>query len=88
VSSISKPVYQSWGGTLRFGNVAEEKTEKGWKFYKVDWVDDELHERAIASMLSLRRGTYDANHEWHRTDHVNFFEPDEMISTINKLEVE
>ena len=88
MSSISKPVYQSWGGTLRFGNVAEEKTEKGWTFYKVDWVDDGLHERAIASMLSLRRGTYDANHEWHRTDHVNFFEPDEMISTINKLEVE
>ena len=87
MSSISKPVYQSWGGTLRFGNVAEEKTERGWKFYKVDWVDDELHERAITSMLSLRRGTYDASHEWHRTDHVRFFEPDEMISTINKLEV-
>ena len=86
MSSISKPVYQSWGGTLRFGNVAEEKTEKGWTFYKVDWVDDELHERAITSMLSLRRGTYDPSPEWHRTDHIRCFEPEGMISRINKLE--
>jgi len=67
--------------------VAEEKTEKGWTFYKVDWVDDELHERAIASMLSLRRDEHDSSHEWHRTDHVRFFEPEKMISRINMLEV-
>ena len=87
MSSISKPVYQVWGTTLRFGNVAEEKTEKGWKYYKVDWVDDEAHEQATQWMLSLRGDTYDSSYEWHRTDHVRFFEPEEMISRINKLEV-
>ena len=87
MSSISKPVYQVWGTTLRFGNVAEEKTEKGWKFYKVDWVDDETHEQAVQWMLSLRGDDYNPDHEWYRTDHVRFFEPEEMISRINKLEV-
>jgi len=87
MSSISKPVYQVWGTTLRFGNVAEERTERGWKFYKVDWVDDEAHEQATQWMLSLRGDTYDPSHEWHRTDHIRFFEPEEVISRINKLEV-
>ena len=57
------------------------------KYYKVDWVDDGAHEQAIQSMLSLRRDEYDPSHEWHRGDHINFFEPEDMIRRINMLEV-
>jgi len=88
MSRLGRPVYKVWGTTLRFGNVAEEKTERSWKYYKVDWVDDGAHERATQWMLSLRGDTYDESHEWHRGDHVRFFEPEEMISRINMLEDE
>ena len=87
MSDINKPVYQFWSRTLRFGRIAEEKKEGLWKYYKVNWVDDEAHEQAISSMLKLRRDEYDPSHEWHRTDKVNFFEPEELVSRINKLEV-
>ena len=87
MSDINKPVYQFWSRTLRFGNVAEERTERGWKYYKVNWVDDGLYEQTIANMLSLRRDEYDPSHEWYRRDHINFFEPESMIKRINMLEV-
>ena len=88
MSRLGRPVYKVWGNTLRFGNVAEERTARSWKYYKVDWVDDGAHEQAIQSMLSLRRDEYDPSHEWHRGDHINFFEPEDMIRRINMLEVE
>jgi len=50
-------------------------------------VDDELHEQATQWMLSLRGDEYDSQYEWYRTDHIRFFEPEEMISRINMLEV-
>ena len=78
-------VYQAWSGTLRFGNVAEERTERGWKYYRVDWVDDELYEHATHYMLGLRNDEYDPKYEWHRSDHVRLFDPDEFIEAINKL---
>ena len=87
MSRLGRPVYKVWGNTLRFGNVAEERTERSWKYYKVDWVDDGAHEQAIQSMLSLRRDEYDPSHERHRGDHINFFEPEDMIRRINMLEV-
>ena len=87
MSRLGRPVYKVWGNTLRFGNAAEERTERSWKYYKVDWVDDGAHEQAIQSMLSLRRDEYDPSHEWHRGDHINFFEPEDMIRRINMLEV-
>ena len=87
MSRLGRPVYKVWGNTLRFGNVAEERTERSWKYYKVDWVDDGAHEQAIQSMLSLRRDEYDPSHEWHRGDHINFFEPEDLIRRINMLEV-
>tara|TARA_Y100000310_G_scaffold129663_1_gene128816 strand:- start:318 stop:542 length:225 start_codon:yes stop_codon:yes gene_type:complete len=73
-----KSVYQAWSGTIRFGNVAEERTERGWKYYRVDWVDDEPYERAALN--------FDPSYEWHRRDHVRFFNPEELIKTINRLE--
>ncbi len=87
MSDINRPVYQFWSRTLRFGNVAEERTERGWKYYKVNWVDDGAYKQAIQSMLSLRRDEYDPSHEWYRRDHINFFEPESMIKRINMLEV-
>ena len=88
MSDINKPVYQYWARTLRFGNVAEERTERGWTYYKVNWVDDGKYESAIQNMLELRRDEYDSDYEWHRRDHIRFFEPEDMIKKINMLEVE
>ena len=88
MDNIGKPVYLYRNKSLRFGIVTEKKQEKNWNYYKVKWVGDEAHEQAISSMLKLRRDEYDPSHEWHRTDKVNFFEPKELVSRINMLEVE
>jgi hypothetical protein len=82
---MSRSVYQIYGGMLRFGNVKEEKIENGWKFYKIDWVDDEAYNASVANKLFLRREEYNPEWDWYRTDKVNFFDPDEMISRINML---
>lgn len=85
MSDINRPVYKVWGNTLRFGNVAEERTERGWTYYKVNWVDDGRYESAIQNMLELRRDEYDSDYEWHRRDHIRFFEPEDMIQKIDMV---
>ena len=75
---INKPVYQVWANTLRFGVVTEEKIEKNWKYFRVRWVMDDAYRQAIKSMLELRSEEYDPNHEWHRRDHLVFYDPQEL----------
>ena len=88
MDNIGKPVYLYRGKSLRFGIAIEKKQERNWNYYKVKWVDNEQHEEAINHMLKLRSDEYDASFEWYRTDKINFFNPKNMIATINKLEVE
>ena len=87
MSKLGKPVYKVWSRRLRFGNVIEERNEKGWSYYKVNWVKDGEYERSIQDMLKLRGEEYDPKYEWYRRDHINFFEPDKVVARINKLEV-
>ena len=86
MSFIGKPVYKVWAvNGLRFGKVAEEKIENGRKYVRVDWKDDEAHEMDIKRVVKLRYIEYDKEHEWHRIDHVKFFDPLKMAATLGKL---
>ena len=86
MSFIGKPVYKVWAtNALRFGNVTAEKTKDGWKYVRDDWKDDEAHEMDIKRVVKLRNIEYDKEHEWHRIDHVKFFDPLKMAATLGKL---
>ena len=67
---INKPVYQVWSNTLRFWIVAEERMEGHWKQYRVEWVMDEAYEQVKEE---------DPNHEWHRCDHLVFYDPQQLL---------
>jgi len=80
----NKSVWSKFGGSLRFGNVKEEKIEKGWKFLKINWMDDEAYEASI-SWKSKMRGGRDFTKTWYRIDEVKVFTPAKMIGTLKKL---
>ena len=70
----NKSVWTKFGTILRFGNVKREKMENGWKFYSVEWLDDDAREEAE-----------DFVKKWYRVDEVNVFQPDKTIETLKKL---
>ena len=86
MSFIGKAVYKIWAtNALLFGNVTAEKTKDGWKYVRVDWKNDEAYKMDVTRVVKLRNVEYDKEHEWHRIDHVKFFNPLEMVETLGKL---
>ena len=83
----NKSVWTKHGTSLRFGRVEEEKIEGGWKFYSVEWFDDEKYEEADAWSAWLHRSESpeDFVKKWYRVDEVNVFQPDKTIETLRKL---
>ncbi len=43
---IGKPVWQAWGGILRWGIIKESIKKGKWKYYNIEWVDDEIYRGA------------------------------------------
>ena len=86
MSFIGKPVYKVWAtNALRFGNVAEEKTENGRKYVRVDWKDDSAYQMDVKRVTELRNINYDSNHEWDYVGNIKVFDPSKMICTLTKL---
>ena len=64
MSFIGKPVYKVWAtNALRFGNVAEEKTENGRKYVRVNWKDDVDYQMDVKRVIEFRKVEYDSSHE-------------------------
>ena len=83
----NKSVWTKFGTILRFGNVKREKMENGWKFYSVEWLDDDAREEADAwrSWLQRSENPEDFVKKWYRVDEVNVFQPEETIETLRRL---
>ena len=80
----NKSVWKRHGTILRFGRVEEEKSEGGWKFYSVGWVDDDVYEENMRWAEKMRPGE-DFTKKWYRVDEVNVFQPGKTIETLRKL---
>ena len=81
---IGKTVWRTFGdNTLRFGTVVEEKTEGGWKFVRVDWVDDHEFKMARQRLIELRG--IDSRSDWDRVDKVAVFNKEELLNKIQKV---
>ena len=81
---IGKSVYHVWDSrNIRFGSVVDEKMEGAWKYLLVAWVDDEFFE---ASKKEVTNPKETPNYpDWYRIDNVKVFEPDDMMSSLQKL---
>tara|TARA_R110000824_G_C14860906_1_gene641177 strand:+ start:339 stop:587 length:249 start_codon:yes stop_codon:yes gene_type:complete len=81
---IGKTVWRTFGhSSLRFGTVIEEKMSDGWKFVRVDWVDDHEFQMDRQRLIDLRG--VDCRSDWDRIDKVSVFNKEEMFNKINKL---
>ena len=85
---IGKSVYMIWSANgLRFGSIAEQKTENSWTFFRINWQDDEEYQSATKWKSQLRNTTYfEPDLVWYRCDKVRIIHnPDKMANTISKL---
>ena len=81
---VGKTVWAPYGNTgFRCGTVVEEQMCDGWKYVKVDWVDDHEFKMDRQRLIDLRGK--DCRSDWSRIDKVNVFDKETMISKINKL---
>lgn len=84
---IGKAVWQSWGGTLRWGVIRKSFVENRWRYYNIDWIDDEAYKGAQKDRTRLL-GSSAAGYEIYqpvRCDHVNLADLDKINNTVKKL---
>ena len=81
---IGKTVWRTFGNTgFRCGTVVEEQMCDGWKYVRVDWVDDDEFKMDRQRLINLRGK--DWRSDWSRIDKVKVFDKEVMINKINKL---
>ena len=81
---IGKTVWRTFGNTgLRFGTIVEEKQCDGWKYVRVNWVDDHGFEMDRQRLVNLRGE--DFRSDWSRIDKVHVFDKQKILNKINKL---
>ena len=84
MSMIGKTVWRTFGdNTLRFGTVLEEQECEGWKYVRVDWVDD--HEFKMARQRLIKLRGVDSRSDWDRVDKVAVFNKEELLNKIQKV---
>ena len=81
---IGKSVYHVWDSrNIRFGSVVDEKMEGAWKYLLVAWVDDNIFEDSKKEVTNPKETP---NYpDWYRVDNIKFFEPEDMMSSLQKL---
>ena len=79
MSLIGKSVYHIHDvNKIQFGNVIEEKTDKTWKWVKINWTN--------GSPTNIYNSpTVDIQTDWFRIDTIQVFEPSEMINKLQNL---
>ena len=70
MSNIQKRVYRVWSDTLRHGEIVEEKLERGWKYFRIRWMNDSVYENLCNNS--------EPDNEWYRTDHVVIYNPSKL----------
>ena len=51
---IGKAVWQAWGGSLRWGIIESVSRKDRWKYYNINWIDDEAFKRAGGKHRAFR----------------------------------
>jgi len=85
---IGKAVWQSWGGTLRWGIIKSSLRKDKWKYYNIDWIDDEAYKGAQEDRTRLL-GESGKGYEIYqpvRCDHVKFADLSAIQTTVKKLQ--
>jgi hypothetical protein len=79
MSLVGKSVYHIHGvNQIQFGNVVDEKSEKTWKWVKVNWLNGQP-----TNMYNSPSSNPDTN--WFRIDTIRVFEPKDMIDDLQTL---
>ena len=79
MSLIGKSVYHIHDvNKIQFGNVIDEKSEKTWKWVKVNWLNG-------ARSNIYDSPSFDTNANWFRIDTIRVFEPQDMICDLQAL---
>jgi hypothetical protein len=85
MKDIGTNVWATFGGTLRFGTIIEERVEdNGWRYVRCKWVDDHKFEADRAMVLQLRH--YDKYSDWYRVDKIHALDTKNIIGSLSKLE--
>ena len=87
---IGKPVWQAWGGILRWGIIESVLRKDGWKYYNIDWIDDEVYEgsQQYRKELMGESGKDYQIYQPVRCDHVKIADLESIAASVKKLQNE
>jgi hypothetical protein len=83
-------VWQAWGGILRWGIIKESIKKGKWKYYNIEWVDDEIY-RGAQEYRTKILGKSGEGHEIYppvRCDHVQLADLETISTAVKKLQKE
>ena len=85
---IGKAVWQAWGGTLRWGIIKSILRKDKWKYYNIDWIDDEAFKRAGEDRTRLlgEKGKGYQIYQPVRCDHVKIADLESIDISVKKLQ--
>lgn len=77
-------VWSGYGGLLRVGSVKSQRLdETGWKYYTIDWYDDEEYQSAQNSFYSFNpNGNYGLDE--FKSGMINKIEPERLLSILKQ----
>ena len=79
MSLIGKSVYHVHDvNKIQFGNVVDEKSEKTWRWVKVNWLN-------AAPTNIYNSPSFNTDTNWFRIDTIKVFEPQDMIYDLHAL---
>ena len=87
---IGKAVWQAWGGILRWGIIKGILRKDRWKYYNIDWIDDEAYEgsQQYRKELMGERGKDYQIYQPVRCDHVKIADLESIDASVKKLQEE
>ncbi len=87
--NLGEAVFQNYGGLHRYGKVIEVKENlkgDGWKWVKVDWVDDDRYENSQRWKANMRGEHPDYFiPEYYRSDDLQTINLNDAIHTLLRL---
>lgn len=84
MNHIGRAVTQKYGSILRFGIVMGQEEVDSWTHLRVKWANDKVQEHAVAWRNKLTNRDY--TRKLYRVDTVLFIEPDEIVSSLEKIQ--
>jgi hypothetical protein len=85
---IGKAVWQSWGGTLRWGIIKSSLRKDKWKYYNIDWINDDVFKgsQEYRKELMGESGKDYQIYQPVRCDHVKVADLESISASVKKLQ--